>query len=81
MRTSAALLLLSTALIGCSILPPTIECGTVDPATCQRLADAIVAGARAEDPNRRIVTLTITDERGSYSAEFDDGTGTMLIVD
>ncbi len=53
----------------------------VAPATCQRLADAIIASTRADDPTRRIVTLTITDDRGSYSAEFDDGTGTMLVVD
>jgi hypothetical protein len=80
-RPLAALLLLAATLGACSVIPPTIECGTVDAATCQRLADGIIAGTRADDPTRRIVKLTITDRRGSYSAEFDDGTGTSLIID
>ena len=81
MRTLTASVVLAATLAGCSLLPTRIDCGTVDPATCHRLADAIIASTRSGDPTRRIVTLTITDDRGSYNAEFDDGTGTSLIID
>ena len=80
MRTLVAALFAATR-CACSVIPPTVECGMVDPATCQRIADGIIAATRADDPTRRIVRLTITDRRGRYNAEFDDGTGTSLIVD
>ena len=81
MRALSAFVVAAATLVGCSTIATRLECGTVDLATCSRLADAIIASTRAADPTRRIVTLTITDDRGSYNAEFDDGTGTSLIID
>lgn len=67
---------------GCSLLPPRIECGpAVDRATCDRIAAEIVARKRAEAPERRIVSLRISDARGSYDLTWDDGMGEALIVD
>ena len=79
--TGLALAAVALASIGCSFLPPTIECGPVDPTTCQQRAQQLIAQGQREDPTRRIVRLTFTDDRGSYTAEYDDGTGTSLIVD
>ena len=81
-RASLALAVVgSLVAAGCSLLPPTIECGPLDPAECQQRAQAIVAEGQRGDPTRRLVRLTFTYRQGSYSAEFDDGTGRSLIVD
>lgn len=67
---------------GCSLLPPRIECGpAVDRETCDRIAAEIVARKRAEAPERRIVTLRISDARGSYDLTLDDGMGESVIID
>ena len=66
---------------GCSLIPAQVECGTVDAATCHRLADEIIGRKRQDDPNRRIVRIRITDPRGSYDIEYDDGSGESLIID
>jgi hypothetical protein len=76
-----ALAVVAVASMACSLLPPTIECGPLDPTTCQQRAQQLVAEGQRGDPTRRIVRLTFTDDRGSYTAEYDDGTGTSLIVD
>ena len=59
----------------------TIDCGPLDPTTCQQRTQLVLAEGQRGDPTRRIVRLTFTDDRGSYTAEYDDGTGTSLIVD
>jgi hypothetical protein len=71
---------------GCSLLPPgivptQIACGPVPKDRCDELAAGILRSIRAERPDRGIVRLTLTDDRGSYTAEFDDGTGQSLIID
>jgi hypothetical protein len=48
---------------------------------CDELAGQLLRSMRAERPDRGIVRLTITDDRGSYTVEFDDGTGQSLIID
>lgn len=65
---------------GCSFLPLEIVCGDVADAECQRLAGVIVASKRAEQPDRRIVRLTVHGN-GSYVLTWDDGTGESLLVD
>ena len=65
----------------CSLIPTQIECGTVDPAICHRLADEVIGRKRQDDPGRRIVRIRITDPRGSYDLEYDDGSGESLIID
>ena len=82
-RVIAALALAGAAAASaaCSFLPPTIDCGPLDPTSCQQRTQQILAEGQRGDPTRRIVRLTFTDDRGSYTAEYDDGTGTSLIVD
>lgn len=41
----------------------------------------ILRDAQRGEPARRVVSVTFTDDRGSYAVEFEDGTGSMLIVD
>jgi hypothetical protein len=66
----------------CSLLPPRIECGPAgDRATCDRIAAEILARKRAEAPERRIVSLRISDARGSYDLTMDDGMGESVIID
>jgi hypothetical protein len=65
----------------CSFLPPQVECNGIEPAVCQRLAAKAIADKRAEQPQRRVVRLVITDERGSYEFTLDDGSGGAMIVD
>jgi hypothetical protein len=81
-RTSLVVLVIaSLAAAGCSFLPATVDCGPMDPGECRQRATQVVAEGERGDPTRRLVRLTFTDALGSYSAEYDDGTGTTLIVD
>lgn len=78
---TAATLVASIIVAGCSMLPAQIECGAVDVETCHRLAHQILERKTAESTSRRIVSIRITDARGSYDMTFDDGTGESMIVD
>ncbi len=54
-----------------------IDCGPLEPDTCDAKAHDIVAA----NPGKPIRTIRFTDECGSYSATFDDGTGTGAIIE
>lgn len=54
-----------------------LDCGPLGPDTCEeRAADVIAA-----NPTKRVVSITFGDECGSYTALFDDGTGTGAYID
>ena len=77
------LLALTPAVVvtGCGLVPPTVDCGPLDPSTCQQRLVPILRDAQRGEPARRVVSVTFTDDRGSYAVKFEDGTGSMLIVD
>jgi hypothetical protein len=54
-----------------------LDCGPLGPDTCEEKALAIVA---ANLP-KRVVSITFSDECGSYTVLFDDGTGMSASVD
>lgn len=81
MRRALSAIALACAGASCSLLPPRVECGPLEPTECEQRTRTIVAESLESVPTRRLVQLTFIDDKGSYSAEFDDGTGTMLIVD
>jgi hypothetical protein len=54
-----------------------LECGPLGPDTCEERA----AGVIAANPTKRVVSITFGDECGSYTALFDDGTGSAAYVD
>jgi hypothetical protein len=82
-RVPAAVLALAivVAAAACSMIPPQVTCNGIEPATCQRIARAVISQKSAEDPSRRIVRLEIMDDRGSYTLTYDNGTGESMIVD
>lgn len=81
MRPRVVSLAAGLVLAGCGLLPMQVECGDVDRATCQRLANGILASKPTERPGHRVVSLRIVDARGSYDLTWDDGAGESLIVD
>ena len=80
-RLAALVIIGLPVLAACGLIPPVVECGPLPPGDCEQRARVITAEGQRGDPTRRIVRITFTDERGSYSAEYDDGTGTRLVVD
>ena len=58
-----------------------LDCTTVDAATCRRIADRIIADKRGQEPDRRIQSLRILDDRGSYELVWEDGDGESMMVD
>lgn len=52
-----------------------LDCGPLGPDTCQKRASAIVAANEKASPSKRVVSIAFSDECGSYSVLFDDGTG------
>lgn len=80
MGRAVLVLWLGIVAAGCSLVPPEIVCGDVAGAECQRLAGAIIASKRAEQPRKRIIRLTVY-ENGTYDLTWDDGTGEAVIVD
>lgn len=81
-RAVAVLLGIVVLVAGCAWLPPTIECASgVDRASCDRVAARVLEQKRRERPDHRIVSLRVSDPRGSYDLLWDDGMGEALIVD
>ena len=58
-----------------------LDCTTVDAATCRRIADRIIAEKVRQEPGRAIQSIRITDDRGSYDLVWEDGSGESMIVD
>lgn len=79
----ATFLLAAMLIAACDLLPmgSSLECGTVDPATCRRIADRVLAQKLPERPGHQVKTLRITDDKGSYDIIWDDGNGESMIVD
>jgi hypothetical protein len=79
--TAAAWLVAGCSLLPAGIVPTAIECGAVPKERCDQLAAGILQSLRAERPDRAIIKLALSDDRGSYTVEFGDGTGQSLIID
>jgi len=54
------------------------RCVDVDPVECGRQADVIIANARQDTPDKRIVSISISRHDG-IDVLFDDGTGWSMI--
>ena len=81
-RGSAGILLLAVWLgtTGCELVrPPEIVCRNVDQNTCQRLAAGLLEEARRDEPDKRVVKLTINGPGGAYDMLFSDGTGKAVV--
>jgi hypothetical protein len=59
----------------------TLDCGPLGRATCQTKAAAVVAANETGSPNKRIASIAFSDECGSYTVLFDDGSGMSSSVD
>ena len=74
------LLAVSLGTTGCELVrPPEIVCRNVDQNTCQRLAAALLEEARRDEPDKRVVKLTINGPAGAYDMLFSDGTGKAVV--
>ena len=80
-RAVVVALAVGLAATACSLVPPQVTCNGVELSTCQRIARQVISQKTAEDPSRRIVRLEISDQRGSYSLTYDDGSGESMIID
>jgi hypothetical protein len=58
-----------------------LDCGPLGPDTCEQKAAAIVAANATGSPAKRLESITFTDECGSYTVLFDDGTGMTASID
>jgi hypothetical protein len=58
-----------------------LDCGPLGPDTCQQKAAAIVAANEKGSPTKRVVSITFSDECGSYTVLFDDGSGMASSAD
>ena len=54
-----------------------VDCGPLGPDTCHAKAHEIVDA----NPGKPILTITFTDECGSYTATYVDGNGVSAIID
>ena len=54
-----------------------LDCGPLGPDTCEAKAAGVVAAT----PTQRVVSISFTDECGSYVATFEDGTGVSASID
>lgn len=76
-----ALATMAALIAGCQLLPaapPAITCVDVPAAECERQAAGIIADAREETPDKRIVSIRISRNDG-IDVLFDDGTGWSAI--
>jgi hypothetical protein len=58
-----------------------LDCGPLGPDTCEQKAAAVVAANATGSPTKRLESITFTDECGSYTVLFDDGTGMTASID
>ena len=58
-----------------------LDCGTLRPDTCEQWAAAIVAATTTASPTKHVDSITFTDECGSYTLLYDDGTGAGADID
>ncbi len=82
--TAIVLAVVALTFGGCDLLPRgpvQIDCTTVEPAVCQRIAQGVLTQKKTENPARRPVKLVVMDPRGSYDLTYDDGSGESMIVD
>ena len=64
--------------------PPdyTVDCGPLGPDTCEQRARDIVLENQAQDPSKRVVSVTFSaDPCGSFTVTFDDGTSAETLID
>jgi hypothetical protein len=74
------LMVLSLGSAGCEFVDrPQIICVNVDEATCQRRVAELLDEARRDDPDKRVVKLTINGSGGAYDMRFSDGTGKAVV--
>lgn len=82
MRARIAIFLSTAAIVaGCQLLPaapPAITCLDVPAVECERQAAEIIARAREETPDKRIVSISMSRLDG-IEVMFDDGTGWSMI--
>jgi hypothetical protein len=78
--SAARLLVLSVAVAACGLVGgPELVCRDVDQATCQRIATDLIEEARREDPDKRVVKLTVNGPGGAYDMLFSDGTSKAVV--
>jgi riboflavin biosynthesis pyrimidine reductase len=81
LRAAVAIATVAAIASGCQLLPagqPALTCVDVPQAECERQAAGIVADARIETPDKRIVSISISRNDGIH-VQFDDGTGWSAI--
>jgi hypothetical protein len=68
------------SIVACNLVPgrPAIACGDVPAIECERQAAAIIADARRDTRDKRIVSISISRHDG-IDVLFDDGTGWSMI--
>jgi hypothetical protein len=70
------LMSIAAIVAGCHLMPavrPAIECIDLPAAECERQAAAIIADARRDTPDKRIVSITLSAHDGG-EVHYDDGT-------
>jgi hypothetical protein len=81
MARIGAILTIAATGAGCQLLPsgqPALTCVDLPVAECERQAAGIVATARQDTPDKRIVSIKISRNDG-IDVLFDDGTGWSMI--
>lgn len=79
-RAVIALLAVSLATAGCELIGgPQITCLNVDAITCERMAADLLEETRRDEPDKRVVSLTIKGSGGQYDMKFSDGTGKAVV--
>jgi hypothetical protein len=58
-----------------------LDCGPLGPDTCQKKASAVIAANEKRSPTNRVVSIAFSDECGSYTVLFDDGTARGADID
>ncbi len=65
---------------GCELVgTPEVVCRNVDQDTCRVLAAELLEEARRDEPDRRVVKLTINGPSGAYDMLFSDGTSKAVV--
>ena len=58
-----------------------LDCGPLGPDTCHEKAAAVIAANEKGSPINHVVSIVFSDECGSYTVLFDDGTGMSASID